>query len=307
MTIRQDMLGAVSQARNLLAESAAGVVAFIQGQLDEDGGFKGRNGRSDLYYTLFGLEALVALGADVPAGRVAEYLRGFGDGDSLDLVHTASLIRCWADVATCRAEQIPADLRARLLARIEDHRCRGGGYGTSDRDRRCTVYGCFLALGALQDLGAEPSGDDGIAECLESLRAADGGYSNEPGMQAGTTPATAAALAILHYLGKPIPDEVPTWLLGRLHPAGGFVASPALAEYGIPDLLSTATALHSLTLAGVPTGRFREQCLDFLDSLWSSEGGFAGSWADPTLDCEYTYYGLLVLGNLAAAPAGPGA
>ena len=43
----------------------------------------------------------------------------------------------------------------------------------------------------------------------------------------------------------------------------------------------------------------RESTLDFVDSLWTSRGGFLGSWADETLDCEYTYYGLLALGHLS--------
>jgi hypothetical protein len=42
-----------------------------------------------------------------------------------------------------------------------------------------------------------------------------------------------------------------------------------------------------------------ERCLDFLDSLWSADGGFHGHWADDQLDSEYTFYGLLALGHLS--------
>ena len=35
------------------------------------------------------------------------------------------------------------------------------------------------------------------------------------------------------------------------------------------------------------------------DSLWNAAGGFHGNWTDDTLDCEYTYYGLLALGHLS--------
>jgi len=49
----------------------------------------------------------------------------------------------------------------------------------------------------------------------------------------------------------------------------------------------------------VPLQPIQEACLDFVDSLWTSRGGFYGSWADGTLDCEYTYYGLLALGHLS--------
>ena len=43
----------------------------------------------------------------------------------------------------------------------------------------------------------------------------------------------------------------------------------------------------------------KETCLDFVDSLWTSTGGFYGNWADDAIDCEYTYYGLLALGHLS--------
>jgi hypothetical protein len=43
----------------------------------------------------------------------------------------------------------------------------------------------------------------------------------------------------------------------------------------------------------------KEACLDFVDTLWSSRGGFYGTWEEDVLDCEYTYYGLLALGHLS--------
>ena len=67
----------------------------------------------------------------------------------------------------------------------------------------------------------------------------------------------------------------------------------------MPDLLSTATALHALAAVGAPLDDLREPCLDFLDSLWDHRGGFHGSWADDALDCEYVFYGLLALGHLS--------
>jgi hypothetical protein len=66
----------------------------------------------------------------------------------------------------------------------------------------------------------------------------------------------------------------------------------------IPDLLSTATALHALARTGYEINTIKEKCLDYIDSLWCGEGGFYGNWTDKILDCEYTYYGLLALGHL---------
>ena len=67
----------------------------------------------------------------------------------------------------------------------------------------------------------------------------------------------------------------------------------------MPDLLSTATSLHALAGLQVSFARVKEKCLDFIDTLWSNRGGFVGTWADDTLDCEYTYYALLALGHLS--------
>ncbi len=67
----------------------------------------------------------------------------------------------------------------------------------------------------------------------------------------------------------------------------------------MPDLLSTATALHAVAGMGVDLAPIREACLDFIDSLWCSEGAFQGHWADTQLDCEYVFYGLLALGHLS--------
>jgi len=128
------------------------------------------------------------------------------------------------------------------------------------------------------------------------LETPDGAWSNERGMSVGSTNATAAAVGVLRNLGAPINSSVGDWLLARFHKEGGFVAAP---NTPLPDLLSTATTLHALAGLQVPMERIKEQCLDFVDSLWTNEGGFHGHWADDVLDCEYTYYGLLALGHLS--------
>ena len=67
----------------------------------------------------------------------------------------------------------------------------------------------------------------------------------------------------------------------------------------MPDLLSTATALHALRGMDRDLEPFKEPCLDFIDSLWVNRGSFYGSWGEAYLDCEYTFYGLLALGHLS--------
>ena len=104
-------------------------------------------------------------------------------------------------------------------------------------------------------------------------------------------------MTLLHQLGMPVNRSVGDWLLARAHPDGGFLAKP---KAPIPDLISTATTLHALAcLEREVPAAVKERCLDFIDSLWSAEGGFHGHWADDHLDAEYTFYGLLALGHLS--------
>jgi len=279
------MLQVARLSPKLLGDSQDLILQFLERQL-ADGAFRDRSGHPDLYYTVFGLECLRALSADLPAATPA-YLHPFADGASLDLVHLSCLARAWANVE----RSVPR--AANIAERVEAFRTPDGGYGASGSG---TLYGCFLALGAYQDLRLEVPRPSDLLRCVHALRAADGAYANQLGAPVGQTSATAAAIGVLRHFGEPVPPEVGPWLAARQHSSGGFFAAPAAP---IPDLLSTATALHALVGVHMPLDTIRESALDFLDSLWTTRGGFVGSWADDILDCEYTYYGLLALGHLS--------
>ena len=102
------MISAASRAGLLLGDSAALVAGFIGRQLSEDGGFKGRTEKSDLYYTVFGIESLRALDVETDWGAIAAYLDKFGAGEALDFVHLACLARCWASVCESLSKPIDA-------------------------------------------------------------------------------------------------------------------------------------------------------------------------------------------------------
>lgn len=285
------MLQVARLAPTLLGESAELVTAFLRRSQNPDGGFQDRAGASDLYYTVFGLDGLLALHAPLP-DSAPDYLERFGDGSSLDFVHLACLARAWATVSRSGP---PPDIRDGIARRLQLHRSADGGFAPVQAADAGSAYACFLALGALNDLCVEVD-PDGVRGCLQGLRAADGGYANIPGAIEGSTPATAAAVLVLHQLGDEADPRVADWLMQRCHPEGGFFAAPRAP---LPDLLSTATSLHALSALQWDFRPLREPCLDFVDTLWTNAGGFYGNWADQTLDCEYTYYGLLALGHLS--------
>jgi len=252
------MLQVARLAPKLLQEASDPVADYFLSRFNDDGGAADRAGQSDLYYTVFALEGLIALQRELP-DRVRGYLESFGEGESLDLVHLCCLARCWAAV-----KQTGPDLAPQINARWD----------------RASVYHSFLAWGALQDLGYRPDP-----------------FPIQDASLAQTTPTTAAAVTLLRQMGVSPPGEAIQWLLGRAHPDGGFSATETAP---IPDLLSTATALHALTGQKVAFSHLCEPTLDFLDTLWTGRA-FCGSWADDEPDCEYTYYALLAMGHLSLA------
>jgi prenyltransferase beta subunit len=285
------MLQVARLAPQQLGESRDLVAGFLRTRVNPDGGFQDRAGASDLYYTVFGLDGLIGLQEPLPA-VTARYVDGFAAGD-LDFVHLACLARAWAAL-----KRLPEPtVIDRLLARLETFRSSDGGYATTAGAPHGSAYAAFMALGAYQDLGRTMPADE-IAASLHRLKAADGSYANHPGMASGLTTSTAAAVLVLRHLGAAPDRNAGVWLLDRCHPRGGFFASPTTP---VPDLLSTATALHALSTLHLPLGGLREPCLDFVDSLWTNRGGFFGTWADDAADCEYTYYALLALGHLSLA------
>ena len=252
------MLQVARLAPNLLQDASSPVAEFLLSQFNDDGGAADRAGQSDLYYTVFALEGLIALQRELPP-HVRLFLERVGDGEDLDLVHLCCLARCWAAL-----KQPAPDLAERIDA-------------LWDRDN---VYHSFLAWGALQDLGREPEP-----------------FSFRDGSLATTTPTTAAAVTLLRQMQAPVPEHAVRYLLARAHPEGGFSATE---DAPMPDLLSTATALHALSGQQVPVAHLKDQTLDFLDTLWTGKA-FCGHWADDAPDCEYTYYGLLAMGHLSLA------
>ena len=160
-----------------------------------------------------------------------------------------------------------------------------------------TPYGCFLVLGAYQDLGRALPDPEAIIQCIKNLERESGIFANEEHITQGIVTVSAAALAVLRVLQSTIDEQAAIdSILKYAYKNGGFFAS---AMTPIPDLLSTATALHALSGLNYDFERIREAQLDFVDTLWSSKGAFHGNWADDILDCEYTFYGLLALGHLS--------
>jgi prenyltransferase beta subunit len=291
MSLRLEMLQVARLAPKVLGDSAELVRGFLLRQLNHDGGFADRAGKSDLYYTAFGVDGLLALQAEIPKEAIEAYVRRFANGEQLDFVHLCCLARMRAALGWQGNERSLA-----ILERIEQFRSGDGGFNIQPNQPHGTVYACFLALGAYQDLDRDLPDPLRLVQCLKLLESKDGAWANDRGAQSGSTNATAAAVTLLRNLSMPINGSVGSWLLTQHHRQGGFVAAPGTP---MPDLLSTATALHALAGMEIPLEAIREDCLDFIDTLWTNDGAFYGHWGDEHADCEYAFYALLALGHLS--------
>lgn len=292
MSLRLQLLQIARLAPRLLGDSTDLVREFYRRQFNDQGAASDRGGRPDLYYTVFALAGCQALDVPIPVESTRNWLNSFGDGEALDLVHLGSLARCWAACGAADSQRAQ-----RILDRMERYRQSDGGYHSQPGTGYGTAYDAFVALGAYEDLGFTPPKSLDLVRSLKRLETKDNAWSNAPNQPVGALNATAGAVTLIRHLGFPIGSEVGDWILAQCHPEGGFLAIPGAP---MPDLLSTATALHALAcLERRISSEVHERCLDFIDTLWSAEGGFHGHWADDDLDTEYTYYGLLALGHLS--------
>jgi len=65
-------------APSLLRDSCELVRDFVLSQLSDSGGFLDRGGDVDLYYTVFGVDCLLALQEELPRDRIDEHLSSLG-------------------------------------------------------------------------------------------------------------------------------------------------------------------------------------------------------------------------------------
>lgn len=295
MPQRQDLFECICRGVARLGSAASQTLDFVSGCRTAEGGFAGRSGQVDLYYTVFGLASTQALGGVVDVAGLGRYLESFRGGRSLDFLHRCCLARCLASLPG----GVSSSGRAELVGLIRSHRGQDGGFlPEPGRDERGTVMGAFFGAGALEDLGETMDDPSGLVRSVRACRCVGGGYGNDPALPVPTVPTTAAAIAVLESLGERVDEESLDWLAGRQAGDGGLRAAEVVP---LSDLLSTAVGFYTLRRQDWPLkDRQAEAAGQFVASLRDEQGGYAGSEADPVPDCEYVYYALLAMGSLEA-------
>lgn len=279
--------------------------AFFAERQRDDGGWSGREGESDLYYTGFALRGMALLGVldGEPAERAADYLRGCLAGqaqiiDFLSLIYGASLLELSAGIDVF--DRSAAGWRESVAAALEEFRRDDGGYAKGPEGQASSTYHSFLVVLCQQLIAAPTPRPERLAEFILSQRREDGGFVEiRPMRRSGANP-TAAAIGLLTILGRvddDVRDETTEFLLDMQTDEGGLRANTRIP---IADLLSTFTGM--LTLADLG-GLAELDCAAveaFACSLEQPSGGFFGAAWDEACDVEYSFYGLGVLGLLAS-------
>jgi geranylgeranyl transferase type-2 subunit beta len=277
---------------------------FLLSQQTDSGGFRGREGDGDLYYTGFAVRGLAVTGGldDGCRDSLQMFLRRFdvlslGLIDQLSWLYSALVVQAagGADLL----EDFPVDLRDRICKSVESLRTRDGGFAKAAGGAMGSTYQSFLALLLLELLGAIPLRRNALVQFLYDRQRDDGGFVEiTPMKRSGTNP-TAAAVALLrqlHAMEQDITDDVCGFLTDVISTEGGFQANTRIP---FADGLSTFTGLltaqdlgHPGLIPPVQIEHWVSNCLEL------PEGGFRGASWDQQADVEYTFYGLGILGLL---------
>ncbi|HJZ55441.1 MAG TPA: prenyltransferase/squalene oxidase repeat-containing protein, partial [Gemmataceae bacterium] len=263
-----------------------------------DGGFSGREGGSDLYYTGFALRSLAVLQALNPevCGKAADFLKQKMTGSAAVVDFFSLVVSCYLvplgggpDVLA----DAPADWKDRVASTLETFRSPDAGYARAAGGPSGSTYTSFLVALCLQLLGKPVPQPQRLATFVKSRRRADGGYGEFSVAKRGQTNLTAAAIGVLQSLGE-LDAETATAAADFLTGLQSRDEGGILAHATIPcaDVLSTFTGCWTLDQLGAADRVDWPAVRRYVRSCERPDGGFRGGLVDPQGDVEYTFYGL---------------
>lgn len=283
--------------------------AWVRACQRPDGGFAGREGESDPYYTAFALRSLWVLGEldEAIAVRAGEFLRErLKRRDSvIDLI---SLIFAAAILEMATGEIVIADddtrWRDNVAGLLSSLRCDDGGFAKTPEGRAGSTYQTFLSVLCFELMEVPVPETDRIAEFLQSQKHVEGGYLEiRVAKRAGVNP-TAAAIGTLKTLGLlDLAEQTDTieFLSEMQSDEGGLTANTRIP---FADLLSSFTGLTTLVDLEAADQISLSRLKSYAESMQCPTGGFVGFALDQTADVEYTFYGLAGLSMIETLDVG---
>jgi geranylgeranyl transferase type-2 subunit beta len=270
---------------------------FVRAAQQSDGGFAGREGGSDLYYTAFALRSLALLGEleGHVAARAARFLQTRLAGqvqvvDFLSLIFGAFVLNLSSglDVFALQPKRWPLGVGEAL----ERLRRSDGGYAKTAEGQASSTYHSFLVV-LCQQLLEQPTPEPRrLTDFVHARRREDGGFVEMSVMKRSGTNPTAAAVGLLNIfsaLDEETRASTVDFLAEMQTDEGGLRANTRIP---IADLLSTFTGLLTLADLGHPEEIDLPAARRYVDSLQLPTGGFHGAAWDSDQDVEYTFYGL---------------
>jgi geranylgeranyl transferase type-2 subunit beta len=305
-TYLQDLTARLTDGvARLPADCRSRHIAYLCARQNSDGGFSGRDGGSDLYYTGFALRGLAVLDGLTPevCCRAVPFLR-----QSLQI--QASVVDLFSLLYACLLVQVgsgvdvladsPPDWPDRVAAALETFRTRDGGYAKNAGAASGSTYHTFLVGLCYQLLGPPLPHPESMVRFVLSRRRDDGGFVEiAPMRRSGTNP-TAGAVGALQLLQAEIAPEVREGaidFLARMPSLEGGLRANDRAP--LADLLSTFTGTWTLAQLDALDRIDTRAALEYARSLEQAGGGFHGGLWDEGADVEYTFYGLGVLALLS--------
>jgi geranylgeranyl transferase type-2 subunit beta len=275
---------------------------WLRSQQRDDGGFAGREGESDPYYTSFALRTLWVLGEldNTTAEAAGVFLRRrMRQRDSIvdlmSLIFGAAILEMAAGVVVISDED--HQWRDNVATLLADLRTDDGGFAKTPEGRAGSTYQSFLSVLCYELMEVPVPDVDRLVQFLQSQQQPDGGYREiRVAKRAGVNPTAAAigTLKTLHQLDPTQHADTIEFLLEMQGDEGGLAANTRIP---FADLLSSCTGLITLVDLGVGPRIDATRLQRYAESM-QREGGFVGFELDQTTDVEYTFYGVATLSLL---------
>jgi hypothetical protein len=288
----RQMVSLLRNALDVLDEQGqTEVFQFLKSQQSADGGFKDRGGRSDLYYSLFGMMLLKVWGL----GHGAELVEGQPVTRNSQLItESKEMLKRFIQrqssnevsgfIEQCCLALLQKELRMNRISRTKTllKLTRSSWKERYSINLSYRSFVLFLTLDAVLPFRGLIKRFSG--KMLSRVEVNEHSPCSE----------IAAKVFLLKMLGKDGSDEQQL-LRSFASESGGFRAFQHLEQ---ADMLSTAVTLFALKNAGCDLRLLTPGCLDFIQQNFNN-GAFLSGDGDQTTDLEYTFYGLLALGTLA--------
>lgn len=283
----RQMISLLRKAFDLLDEEGQQeVLQFLNSQQNADGGFMDRGGRSDLYYSLFGMMLLKAIGTEEqfpelvegqPATEIREKLSQF--------IQSQSSTKVPGFIEQCCLALLQKEMKISRISRIKTLVKLSRSFWKERYSINLSYrsFVMFLTLDAVLPFRGLLQRFSG--KMLSRVEVNEHSPCSE----------IAAKVFLLKMLDKDGAKEQQL-LISFASKSGGFRAFQHLEH---SDMLSTAVALFALQFAGSDLRLLKPASLDFIQQNYFN-GAFLSGDGDQTTDLEYTFYGLLALGTLTS-------